>query len=219
MINLEIKNNFISIVTLGHFNPAILNKVFLEENNIIKFEEEPKVNFTPIVCTIDYRNLKIIVDLGRFQIVENNIKDFESNSILNFVYNYLEVLKYTPINIMGINFNFNMNIGNLNEIYSSGMCKKINESFNAKSCIFSITKLIEDNKETIKRINFGFDLLKSRSLNILIEMIEENLSVVNFNFEIKGIKKDNRFYLKDNFKEILNYHNNFKNILQKGTLQ
>jgi len=215
---LEIKNNFISIVALGHFNPAILNKVFLEENDIIRFEEEPKINYTPIVCTVDYKNLKIIVDLERFQIVENNIKDFKSNSILNFVYKYLEVLKYTPINIMGINFNFNINIGNLNGIYNSEMCRKINESFNARSCIFSLTKLIEDSKETIKKINFGFNLLESRSINILIEKVKENLSIINFNFEIKGITKDNRFYLKDNFKEILNYHNNFKNILQKGTL-
>lgn len=218
MINLEIKNNFISIVVIGHFNPVILSKDFLEENNIIKFKEEPKVKFTPIVCAIDYRNLKIIVDLERFQIVENNIEDFESNSILSFVYNYLEVLKYTPINIIGVNFNFNINIGNLNEIYSSKMHKKINESFNAKSCIFSLTKLIEDNKETIKKINFGFNLLKSRSINILVEKVKENLSIINFNFEIKGITKDNRFYLKDNFKEILNYHNNFKSILQKGAL-
>lgn len=218
MINLEIKNNFISIVTLGHFNPAILNKDFLEENNILKFEEDPKITLTPIVCTVDYKNLKIIVDLERFQVVENNIQDFESNLILNFVYNYLDVLKYTPINIMGINFNFIINVGDLNKIYNSEICKKINGLFKAKSCIFSVTKLIENDVETIKRINFSFDLLDSKSLNILIENIEKNSSVVNFNFEINNITKDSRFYLKDNFKEILNYHNNFKNILQKGTL-
>ena len=218
MINLEIKNNFVSIVTLGHFNPAILNKDFLEENNILKFEKDPKITLTPIVCTVDYKNLKIIVDLERFQIVENNILNFESNLILDFVYSYLDVLKYTPINTMGINFNFIITVGDLNKIYNSEIWKKISESFKVKSCIFSVTKLIENDVETIKRINFGFDLLDFKSLNILIESIEENSSVVNFNFEIKNITKDNRFYLKDNFKKILNYHNNFKNILQKGTI-
>lgn len=215
---MEIKNNFMSIVTLGNFNPAILDKDFLEENNIIKFDEDPKITLTPIVCTIDYKNLKIIVDLERFQVVENKIQDFESNFILDFVYNYLDVLKYTPINIMGLNFNFIINVGDLNKIYNSEICKKINESFKAKSCIFGVTKLIEDGKETIKRINFGFDLLDFKTLNILIENIEENSSIVNFNFEIKNITKDSKFYLKDNFKEILNFHNKFKNILQKGTL-
>jgi len=218
VINLEIKNNFISIVVIGHFNPAILSKDFLEENNIIKFEEEPKIKFTPIICTIDYRNLKIIVDLERFQIVENNIEDFGSNSILSFVYNYLEVLKYTPINMIGVNFNFNMNIGNLNEIYNSKIHKKISKSFNVKSCILSLTKLIEDNKETIKKISFGFNLSSSTSINILIENLKENLSIVNFNFEIKGITKDVRFYLRDNFEKVLNYNNNFKSILQKDAL-
>jgi hypothetical protein len=104
---MKTKNNFISIITLGNFNPAILTPSFLSEHCGYKAisNSKPKGQTSPVASVIDFENITFLVELEKFQIMEKNLSNFKDNTIIDLALNYLQKLRFTPLFVMGINFN------------------------------------------------------------------------------------------------------------------
>jgi len=201
-----INNNFISIVFLGNFNPAILTKEFLEKNEIIIFDKEPNISFTPVISVIETNNIKIIVDIGRFQVLERNIDDFSKNVAVAIAYKYLNILEHTPLRVVGVNFNANARIKDIESLIDFNNHKKLMEFFKTEFSTISVEKKFEKGKEEFNSFNMLLKLSDEILTNIRIENTKNDIYRVNYNFEVRNLNKknENKLFIKENFSEILN---------------
>ncbi len=114
------KGNFFSIIFLGRQNPQILNHEFLINNNVLPENEEPfKTLFsrentnpftefvsTPVITSLKYGPISIIVEENRFQIMDSRFEKPLSSPIINITKKYFgDILRFTPFILGGINFN------------------------------------------------------------------------------------------------------------------
>ena len=109
--------NFISIVALGGQNPQILNVDFLKDNKIIPIDEAPfdqlfrqekpvkKYISLPGLANLVLGNIELVIDESRFQVRETAISEWVDTKIINIAKKYFEVLPYTPLKMVGLNFN------------------------------------------------------------------------------------------------------------------
>ncbi len=117
------KGQFFSIVFIGRHNPQILNHDFLINNEILPVNEEPFKSIlakedknpftefvsTPVLATIKYGSISIVIEEGRYQIKDTNCADPATSAIVQITKKYFgEILRYTPLNVGGINFNGNI---------------------------------------------------------------------------------------------------------------
>ena len=191
---MKIENNFISIVMIGSFNPAILVPDFLKKHCKVKFNSEPKFQSVPnMVSDIQVDNLKFLMDISRFQINEKKVINFKNSEILRIACLYLKVLKYTPITKIGFNFNIKIQINNKKSILK----RILNDSefvkyFDSKTLHYQLNKIVE------KKLGSKFDSLKvsvplenNNNINIHIRDINSEF-IINYNYELN----------KDNFLEV-----------------
>ena len=112
---------FFSIVFLGSQNPQILNHDFLINNQILPIEKDPFKSLmegaskehppftqyisTPLVTTLTYKWISIIIEQNRFQIKDTNYNTPLESPIISIPKEYFgRVLRHTPIILGGINF-------------------------------------------------------------------------------------------------------------------
>jgi hypothetical protein len=110
-----------SIVFIGRQNPQILNHDFLIKSEVLPVKREPfkslikdssqkKTPFTsylstPVVTALDYKWISIIVEENRFQIKDTKFKVPSKSPIITITKKYFGILlKYTPLQLGGINF-------------------------------------------------------------------------------------------------------------------
>jgi len=116
------KGSFLSIVLIGRQNPQILSHDFLIKNKVIPEYEEPfktaietsqTVNkrpfsdfvSTPVLTAIRYGKVDITVEENRFQIRDGEFAGPTVSPIYAITRRYfVELLKYTPLKIGGLNF-------------------------------------------------------------------------------------------------------------------
>jgi len=114
---------FSSIVLIGMQNPQILNHDFLVNHNVLPkdqlpfkelFAKEGSPPFTefistPILATIRYGPISITVDESRYQITDRRFEHAPSSQIIHITQKYFgELLRYTPIQLGGVNLNGNL---------------------------------------------------------------------------------------------------------------
>lgn len=105
---MNISYNFISLVALGNFNPAIVSPDFL--NNVCKLNlgepDDQTPPMIPVHKSLRFGNLKFTVDMDRFEIMITEIKDiFQTKTLDIFKIIYYETLPHTPIKAVGVNIN------------------------------------------------------------------------------------------------------------------
>jgi len=107
------KNDYINLVVLGSFNPAILTHEFLVEECGFDLPAKPdrKGPPMPVVASIDYGSVAFFADLGRLQITQKNCDDPKSSKLPAYLRVYLEKLPYTPITKCGANFSCEVTVG------------------------------------------------------------------------------------------------------------
>ena len=116
----QFKGHFISIIFIGRQNPQILTPAFLMDNDVIPKTREPFKTIladkgsnpftefisTPVLTTLKYSNISIMVEENRYQIQDNKFDDLISSPIIQITKNYFgKILRYTPLKVGGINFN------------------------------------------------------------------------------------------------------------------
>jgi len=201
---------------LGNFNPSILNKDFLEINNIIKFEEDPVIKFSPVFNNINYRNLDILIDLNRFQVNEAKISDFSKNIIIDFAYSYLEILKFTPLRTSGINLNINVKITDIDKLLKLLYGKELFDLFEVDGYTFRSNKKINKLKDDeFDNFNLSYMMSSDKLVQIDIQKDHGDIFRVNYNNEVRDLDKnvDNKSYIKKNFNKILEMFHKTTDIL------
>jgi len=113
----NLKKNFLSFVALGGQNPQILNLDFLKTNDIIPVnappfeellkQEKPLKKFVsfPGLANLVLGNIEFVIDESRFQVRETEISQWAETKLIDIVKKYFEILPYTPLKVVGINFN------------------------------------------------------------------------------------------------------------------
>lgn len=109
---IEYKNNYVNLVVLGNFNPAILTHEFLTKECNLNFGVEPKTQQVsiPVVTSLEYGNVAFFADLGRLQISEKHCDDPQKSLISSYLQTYLEKLPYTPLKKSGANFSYELSV-------------------------------------------------------------------------------------------------------------
>jgi len=107
----EYTHNSVSIVVLGHMNPAILNHDWLEKQQIIpkKFfaqpaqSDSPFIQFlsTPPMAQLVYGEIVFTVEMGKF-ILKSNQPSVKADAF-NVAKRYFEKLPHTPLAKVGFN--------------------------------------------------------------------------------------------------------------------
>ena len=111
---MRVENNFVSVVTLGSFNPSILTSHFLIRECGLEIKgKATREERTPVVSRVDYPGLSFLADLDRFQIIERELDELGKSRVVEFLRIYLEKLPYTPLSKCGVNIN--VNVSGINE--------------------------------------------------------------------------------------------------------
>jgi len=98
--------NYKSVVIIGSFNPMILTPSFLRDSCGFKSEHEPKGQTTPVASEIRLGNTHFLAELSKLQITVQDLDSFDSLFPWDLAARYLDILKYTPLNMAGVNFNY-----------------------------------------------------------------------------------------------------------------
>jgi hypothetical protein len=194
------KGQFASIVLIGRHNPQILNHDFLARHEVLPRESEPfrslladsgKVSgfgespftefiSTPLVSSIRYGPISIMVEESRFQILDNGFFEHPSNStIVDITKQYFgRLLVHTPLQFGGVNFNGLVSFRNLEDEWAFdkrvGMDRSTFQSWARASDDLRISTKVSFQREDYM---VEFQVMKAK-------VATENC-VVNINYEHK----------------------------------
>ncbi len=104
---MEIKYNYITLVALGNFNPAIVTPDFIKKDCGFGFGEltEQSPSFIPVVTRLQFEEILISVDLGRMELKETKVRDDLKTEVVKVFRSFYQVLPYTPLMAVGLNIN------------------------------------------------------------------------------------------------------------------
>jgi len=104
---MKIAYNFVSLVTLGNFNPAIVTPDFLNKDCELNLGEptDQSPPFVPVHKHLQFQNLRFTVDMDRLEILETGIENIYEAKTLQIFYVYYKKLPYTPLRAVGVNIN------------------------------------------------------------------------------------------------------------------
>lgn len=104
---MAISYNFISLVAIGNFNPAIVSPYFLNEVCKLNLGESTDQSppDIPVHKRLGFQNLRLTVDMSRLMIMEPEIPDITETKLVKIFKAYYEKLPYTPLTAVGVNIN------------------------------------------------------------------------------------------------------------------
>ncbi len=185
--------NYINLMALGNFNPAIVTPDFL--NQTCGFNLGNPTSITPpnipVSKQIIFKNLSFLVLLDRFEIKDVGSKDIYNTKIVKFFRKYYEILPYTPLNAVGTNINCDL-VFEKNDPRNDIEAKISNPNIYLKFFdihnIFVTEKSIYDRgNKTWKSSQYRVDNIGglTRSINVMIEPMSFSL---NYNSEAGDLK-------------------------------
>lgn len=215
---MELRHNFFSVITLGNFNPAILKPDFLY--NYCDFPIDiiiKSADITPVVSKLDFEDVIFVLELEKFQIVEKNIENLFNIKILGYLSKYLKTLEYTPIYVMGINFNSSI------LAFESNIFNKLDDKFGLMNFL-KISELTYGIKEKISenrsgRLSWDLSFISSDDyINRIAFKLDDDKITVNHNFELRDIecKKEKIFKISSEYLKLAKQYTSFMNYLVGG---
>jgi hypothetical protein len=195
---MEVKNNFMSVVSLGCFNPAILTPDFLKDYCGFTAHSAPTGRTTPIATGLDYGSISFFVDLERFQIKHSDINDFQDSGVVAIMMKYLAVLEHTPLHAIGVNLNYEisgMHVANV--LQGLQKRRKAVSEFLGLSESTTVYKFHSKGSELDQLVELDtsgpVDLDVVERLNVLIK---DDSMQVNYNHEIRNLTKNRKLFEK-----------------------
>lgn len=212
------EGKFFSIVFIGKHNPQIINHDFLINNGILPISEEPFKSLlekrdnnpftefisTPVLASIKYESISITIEGNRYQIKDTNYGELAKSPIISITKKYFgEILRYTPLQIGGIN------LSGVIKFIDNNDEQKFDENLGiSKSnlCTYADTEDIRFG------ISFTFPWLEGL-VDVQISKLEESSGsrTINLNYEFKN---DNMENLLANLDKVEQTHEKFRGLLQ-----
>lgn len=196
---MEMQNEYINLVVLGSFNPAILTHDFLIQECGLDIAGEPSAQIPnmPVVATVEYDSLSFFADLGRLQITEKNCSDPKSSRIPSYLKTYLEKLPHTPLTKCGANFSYSLSVDTSKLESLAHWLKedrqKFCETLQLEEVDLDVSFVVNKGTEAIKSWVVG---TKVREYDAYTKMRVATLSrsdantTIDFNYEITGLDAD-----------------------------
>jgi len=196
---MELFNNFVSTVVLGRFNPSILTPEFLKKECGEDIEKVDYLVPVDVPVTREFidteKQILFFADLERFQVKELKLEDFSKIKGPKIIHQYLECLRYTPIFVCGINFNYDFKIN------ADNKDKLKNFLINEKN-LFEVFETDEFRMDTKRKfgkdeltstysweVSFSVNKILKASLRLSLKQ-DDNEYELNQNLEVDHLYKD-----------------------------
>ncbi|RLC36333.1 hypothetical protein DRH29_04765 [candidate division Kazan bacterium] len=206
---MKVENNFVSIVVIGNFNPAIATTEFVA--NVCDVTPEKIQQKSPeqiqVIRQLEFENFRLEITLERFVLVEKNIEDIYRAKVADFFGNYFKKLSYTPLKAAGFNINCDFSFDDRGAWEKAR--KKVErvdlylEFFSANEVdvleIYSATKEKKYPREARFKVE-GEDRI-TRQINT--NYVAAEILKMNYNWEVRRLDKniENLYLLLDRYKE------------------
>lgn len=198
---MKITRNYSSVVTVGGFNPSIFTRDFLINECKIKLGASGEARVTPVLSDIKSGNTEFLMELNRFQILVRNVSDFRNQFPLETMLCYLEVLKYTPLSLLGINFNYTLFECNYTELLKKmGNVLDAGDAFQVEPTGVTLSAKKDQGSELmINEVTISHETDKMFRNSIRFTFSPNNITV-NDNYELNGLEKD-----RGKIKKVIDY--------------
>lgn len=192
---MDIHYNYISLVSLGNFNPAIVTTTFLKKECGLDFgkvvNESPSI--IPVHKDIQFERIRLIFDLERLEFKETNIQNGKDSNLVDIFRVYYEKLPYTPIKAVGVNFNceFLVEKGDLNSQLAKISNPKTYLSFFGVDSIEVSEKYVYQ-KETKIWLGADFIVRDLKNFKRQVSVLKRKDSFnINYNYEASNWSQEN----------------------------
>ncbi len=105
---MNVSYNFVSLIALGNFNPAILSPSFLAEVcelDLGKLTDQSPSEI-PVHKVLQFGNIRLTVSMDRLEILETAIQNTdETETVIGIFEKYYQQLPHTPLQAVGVNVN------------------------------------------------------------------------------------------------------------------
>ena len=187
---MDYKRNFVSILTLGSFNPAILTPSFLEKQKIWPSDKKPIGKTTPVVSELKYGKVSFFTELERFQIMQASPMRFEDTPIIQAAYKYINKLRFTPLSLQGVNFNLNISeyktVSGLQKIFDNPLAEIKNYIKSNAEYFLDTKSKVNGNVEETTLVNCKYYVDNQISVSINLRQNNTEL-ILNYNYEVEGL--------------------------------
>jgi hypothetical protein len=192
---MNISHNFVSVVALGYFNPAIVTPDFLNKVCLLNLGDPVEVSPSniPVVRALRFRDFDIHIDLTHLTITEKPVRDIRNTRILNIFKSYYEKLPFTPLSAVGININCEISF--LEDAAPMSLPKKARDAGSILDFFgvgaLELSEKIRKTKQQDewKASNYTIENVKDLFRRIDIQK-KENAVVLNYNSEAPQLDKE-----------------------------
>lgn len=208
MEHMKVSYNFVSLVAIGNFNPAILSLGFLTnicELNLGDLIEQspPEV---PIHRYLQFQHFRVTVDMDRLVAMETGVQDITKTRTLEVFDAYYRNLPHTPLVAVGVNIN--CNLFPETDAEAAVLGRRINEPKTYLD-FFSIKEIDVTEKSKIKETDKSWKGSRYRAENVrgltrIIDLVQKKNSIqLNYNYEAGNLRQNdsNLKLLKEGYEE------------------
>jgi len=187
----QFSSNFFSVVCLGNFNPAILSIWFIKEKCGYAFDGNPREQVTPVVSKVEDNEISIITEFPKFQIVREQYDKSKALEVVKLAITYLTVLEYTPIDALGINFNYYVSsfIQERIDLNFYNHVRDVGLSLCKEEEIMSTMSYGDSNLVKLRRSQLRIRPLEQVTCTVDINNPDGNMKL-NVNFEVNELRND-----------------------------
>ena len=218
---MKIEYNFITLVALGGFNPAIVSPDFL--NTVCELNLGEPVDrsppYVPVIRHLKFHNLKFTVEMNRLQIMETEIEDIAKTRGLSIFNVYYEKLPYTPLKAVGVNINCDL-LAEM-ETKTEALRKKVSnpriylDFFKTDKINVIESSLQTKSDKTWMSSNYNIENVQGLTRSINVTQKKDSLTL-NYNYEAGELDKDksNLSLLLDGYEKFCEEFLDFMNYLE-----
>ena len=213
---MKIDYNFITLVALGSFNPAIVSPNFLNtvcELNLGKPDDQSPPDI-PVIRHLQFQNLKFTVEMNRLQIMETGIENIAETRVLSIFNIYYEKLPYTPLKAVGVNINCDL-LAEM-ETKTDALTKKVSnpttylDFFDTNKINVIESSLQTKTDKTWMSSNYNIENVHGLTRSINVTQKKDFLNL-NYNYEAGAVDKhkSNLSLLLDGYEQFCDEFLNF----------
>jgi len=207
---MKIEYNFVSLVAIGNFNPAIATPKFMGDvcgmapEKIRQRSPDP----IPVLKQLEFENFRFEVHLERLALEELSPKDVYEGKVVHFFKKYYDKLSYTPLKVVGININCNISFDDENTWKKAK--GKVNdyklylEFFSSNEVDVATNYLATTEKVIPREARFKVEHQDGITRQINAHIIATESLTINYNWEVRGL--DNNI---DKLRSLLKRYSDF----------